>query len=407
MRRKRGIIHLVILVVAVAMIAVMFAMPLMDAGQLAQSTESTYMQVCSALAKNLSRQKNTGMAMTLFGMVVGFGGVVITVLLTPFVRKSRRARDATGTISALATLIPVILLAVKSPALLEILGVSGVVSEQSILSLGAYVLSALAVLMTLLSASGLLVGLHLKSAAKKPASKPEHGKAGKSSAMDGDADVEASFEVWDDMPQQKKDLAKDSARKKAEEKEGPKEQEPEEHKKPPAKGPKGKKEPNIAPQEIDGGQGADQEIPALEDSGAIDRPEANDIPKDIQHDDDITILRTMATGPVGGVMEGLTGAYAGARIELGVKEEVLVGRNPKFAHVVIDKNNADISRKHCGIRIEEQSGKYLVTDYSRNGTFAKTEGSEEEMRLPPKKAIRLPEGTVIRLGRRGNTFLLK
>ena len=350
MRRKRKGIHYLILALAVAIAAVMFAVPLADSALLTGGAESSFMQLCGTLAKALSREKNVGLALTLLAMVMGFVGVVIAALLTPFIRSLRKTRDGIGAFAGLLTLVPLILLAAENPQMLELCAIAAPdAGGRGVLTPGGYALGALAILFSLLCASGLLVGIHLKTAAvKRPRQVPK--------------------------PQAVRDEAKrarDDKRAQAE---------------------------NGAPGEspdASGGQEPKKEEPKDESARAAEA------------DPEITVVYTTEIGPVRGVIEGLEGVYAGARIELGAGEEILFGRNPRYAHVVIDRNNADISRKHCGVSVEEASGKFLVTDYSRNGTFARAAEAGEEMRLPVKKATRLPQGTVIRLGRQGNVFLLK
>ncbi len=357
MRRKRGIVHIVILALAVAIGVMMFITPLIRSTLLPEGMESSYMQLCGMLARALSHEKNVGLALTLFAMALGFGSMLITALLTPFARALRKTRDGLGALSGMLTLLPLVLLTARSAAMLELVGVSGSVSAQkSVLTFGGYALAILVMLFILLCASGLLVGMHVKTAAARmaaitPVPKPqrqtdgtdkkEHKRTGNVREPGGEEDGAAQ------------------------------------------------KQPPEGAEERPAGEAPDESARAAED------------------DPEITIVRTADNGPACGVIEGLEGVYAGARIEIGADEVILFGRNPKHAHVVIDRNNADISRRHCSVCVEERSGKYLVTDFSRNGTFARAVDAGEEMRLSAQKATRLPRGTAIRLGRRGNTFLLR
>ena len=138
MRQKRGIIHPIILVLAIAIAAMMFTVPLINASALSTNTDTTYMAQCGALARALSREKNVGLALTLMGMVVGFGGIVIVALMTPFVRTLRKVRDAMGILSGMLSLLPLILLTAKSPGMLAVNQVSDGAGVSSPLSGGAY-----------------------------------------------------------------------------------------------------------------------------------------------------------------------------------------------------------------------------------------------------------------------------
>ena len=355
MRRKRGIIHIVILAMAAAIGIMMFTTPLIRRALLPEGTESSYMQLCGMLARALSREKNVGLALTLFAMALGFFGMLITALLTPFVRTLRKTRDGLGALSGMLALLPLVLLAARSAEMLQLAGVpDAATAQQSVLTFGGYALAILVMIFILLCTSGLVVGIHVKSAAARPAPIKPVPK-----------------------PQQPDETAQ-----------------------------KDRKERNVQqPAAVEGEGGAAKKTPAAE--GARESSAGEALEDAAQDDAEITVVRTVDNGPACGVIEGLEGVYAGARIEIGADETILFGRNPKYAHVVIDRNNADISRRHCGVCVEERSGKYLVTDFSRNGTFARAVDAGEEMRLSAKKATRLPKGTVIRLGRRGNTFLLQ
>lgn len=389
MRKKRGAIHAVIFVVAIGIAGLLFAVPLLDAASRAADADTSYMALCGVLAKALSREKNVGLALTLLAMVMGFGGVIITALLTPFVRSMRRLRDGIGVFSGLLTLLPLVLIWMGNADMLSLGGAAAAHAGQNAMTVGGYVLASLSMLLILLCTSGLLVGLHVRTAAvrasarPKPVPKPEAVRSGAQSVQGKRGGEQES--------------AKQHSRHAAEEL-------PE------------RKAAQSAEDVLDLEVGKEAQEPPVCDLDAP-LPEAGSTPgqantldaflREVEEEPETTVVYTPEHGIVCGVVEGREGVYAGARIELGAGEELLFGRNPRDTHVVIDKNNADISRRHCSVYLEEATGKFVVTDYSRNGTFARTAEMGEEMRLPFRKATRLPKGTVLRLGRQGNVFVLK
>ena len=46
---------------------------------------------------------------------------------------------------------------------------------------------------------------------------------------------------------------------------------------------------------------------------------------------------------------------------------VIIGRDPKISNIVL--YGEKISRKHCEIVYDQNSGEYMVTDYSQNGVY--------------------------------------
>ena len=60
---------------------------------------------------------------------------------------------------------------------------------------------------------------------------------------------------------------------------------------------------------------------------------------------------------------GVTGQYANKIFYLGYSQ-VTIGRDPKKAHLVYSDSNEEISRKHCSVRFDEGSGKFVLEDYS-------------------------------------------
>ena len=94
---------------------------------------------------------------------------------------------------------------------------------------------------------------------------------------------------------------------------------------------------------------------------------------------------------------GLRGTYEGA--DINVDDAIIIGRDPSVSQLVISKEN--ISRKHCKIEFNETTQKYIVTDYSSNGTYI-LGGKRLDENVPTE----LEKGTMIELGRNGDAFRL-
>jgi predicted component of type VI protein secretion system len=114
-----------------------------------------------------------------------------------------------------------------------------------------------------------------------------------------------------------------------------------------------------------------------------------------------TLQPVRLTSTVVGTMVGLTGMYKYATITAREGESLVVGRDAVFAHLVIDVDAEKVSRKHCEVRFLSDDKGWQVTDFSTNGTFL-----ADGRRLEKDKPTRLPSGTEIALGTKGNRFLL-
>ena len=65
---------------------------------------------------------------------------------------------------------------------------------------------------------------------------------------------------------------------------------------------------------------------------------------------------------------GISGLFAGQTLDL-VNNQLIIGRDPKIAQVVFPQSSEEISRKHCTIRYDENSNKFILEDSSSNGTY--------------------------------------
>jgi uncharacterized protein YggT (Ycf19 family) len=71
-------------------------------------------------------------------------------------------------------------------------------------------------------------------------------------------------------------------------------------------------------------------------------------------------------------------------------EELIIGKDPRFASIVVDRQYRQVSRKHCGIKFDGESGNYLIVDYSSNGTYIKNGN-----KLVRGIFATVPEGSII------------
>lgn len=104
---------------------------------------------------------------------------------------------------------------------------------------------------------------------------------------------------------------------------------------------------------------------------------------------------------VSGTLIGMQGTNEGYSFKLEDGKEVIIGKNTKIAHIIIDVQYTDVSRKHCGITYLSKTNEYMVTDYSQYGVFY-----DGGIRIPSGTSIRLPAGTVITLAKSNNKFRL-
>ncbi|MEE0419094.1 MAG: FHA domain-containing protein [Lachnospiraceae bacterium] len=111
------------------------------------------------------------------------------------------------------------------------------------------------------------------------------------------------------------------------------------------------------------------------------------------------IKEDQPTQSMGSVML-LTGQYKDAVIPVRSGEEIILGRDKGQCHLIFE--NPHVSRVHCGIRYNPGENKYLITDYSTNGTFLK-DGSRIEKNQP----VKCRRGTVIVLGKSQEEFIVR
>lgn len=73
------------------------------------------------------------------------------------------------------------------------------------------------------------------------------------------------------------------------------------------------------------------------------------------------------TKPVNPVLRGVSGYFAGK--ELSLSDRVIIGRDAEMANLIYPSDYEDVSRQHCGISFDQTTGKFMLEDFSSNGTF--------------------------------------
>lgn len=100
----------------------------------------------------------------------------------------------------------------------------------------------------------------------------------------------------------------------------------------------------------------------------------------------------------------ISGDYNGYTFPVNPGKEIIIGKDPSVANIVVDLKYKTISRKHVGIQYNPSNQLYIVTDYSSNGTFISDES--EKMRIEPQKPTWLAKGKIVNIGNGENSFKL-
>jgi len=96
----------------------------------------------------------------------------------------------------------------------------------------------------------------------------------------------------------------------------------------------------------------------------------------------------------------LAGEYQGVSVPMEDGAVITIGRDASCCNLVI--SGSKISRKHCQISYDKARNKYMVTDFSTNGTYIK-----DGTRLVKERSMELAPGTVLTLGNEANSFRLQ
>ena len=96
---------------------------------------------------------------------------------------------------------------------------------------------------------------------------------------------------------------------------------------------------------------------------------------------------------------GISGNYNGKKFILHPDQKYFIGRDPASCSIVLQSSQL-ISRKHCCIAFNSNINTYILTDFSKNGTYVNGK------RLVKHTPVSLPHGTVIVLGNKENSLRL-
>jgi hypothetical protein len=97
----------------------------------------------------------------------------------------------------------------------------------------------------------------------------------------------------------------------------------------------------------------------------------------------------------------LAGEYVGGEFEVRDNTELIIGRNASVCNIVLGSSNKEISLKHVSIKFNSNDNKYIVTDFSSNGTFVNGQ------RLTRNVPTKVNGGSIITLATDKVKFKLK
>ncbi len=98
---------------------------------------------------------------------------------------------------------------------------------------------------------------------------------------------------------------------------------------------------------------------------------------------------------------GIAGQFAGKVVDF-IEGQIVIGRDPRLAQLIYPQQNTDISRKHCTLRFDAKTYKFIVEDSSSNGTYL---SSNEK--LEPGKPYYLNSGDRFYLAKPSEVFEVK
>lgn len=97
-------------------------------------------------------------------------------------------------------------------------------------------------------------------------------------------------------------------------------------------------------------------------------------------------------------LKGISGIYAGQSIPMEAGEKIVIGRGSEECNLIVDAPK--VSRKHCEITFDSQSGVFLLNDFSSNGLY-KNDGEKY------RTHAELTSGDVFFLGNKENGFQVR
>ena len=117
---------------------------------------------------------------------------------------------------------------------------------------------------------------------------------------------------------------------------------------------------------------------------------------------DVTPQTAYASGykPINaqGSLQCIQGMYNGISFPVIDEETVVLGTNPQIANIVIEDEAHIVSGKHCSLTYSVATDKYVLVDYSTNGTYLNNALVQKNM------PINVLKGDTIALGDARNMF---
>lgn len=100
------------------------------------------------------------------------------------------------------------------------------------------------------------------------------------------------------------------------------------------------------------------------------------------------------------VIRGMAGIYKDGTIPLDAGAEIIMGSDSARCNLVL--SGKGISGKHCSVLFDEETDRYVITDFSRQGTYI-----NENIPLEKGKPVSVKRGSTLTPGSEENQFLLE
>lgn len=101
---------------------------------------------------------------------------------------------------------------------------------------------------------------------------------------------------------------------------------------------------------------------------------------------------------------GIKGQYKDCVFKINGDERFVLGRDPSVCNIVFSETESKISRKHCEIYYDFEDEKYIITDYSSNGTYV-VKGNRKS-KLQSEVPTPVSASLCIEIGNEKNIFKL-
>ena len=97
----------------------------------------------------------------------------------------------------------------------------------------------------------------------------------------------------------------------------------------------------------------------------------------------------------------ISGEYTGATFDIEPGQALNFGKDPSFSNIIFSSTSKYVSRRHCTVTFDINKNKYIIVDYSSNGTFI-----EGGVKLPKSEKVYIQRGAQIFLGNKSVCFVL-